>query len=70
MSVSIRVNDELYNLAKTQAKAEFRTIPSQIEYWARIGRTAMANPDLPIEMVEQLLIAMNEESERDRKSVV
>jgi hypothetical protein len=50
-------------LAKTQAKAEFRTIPSQIEYWARIGRTAMANPDLPIEMVEQLLIAMNEESE-------
>ncbi|WP_348670118.1 hypothetical protein [uncultured Candidatus Thioglobus sp.] len=63
MSVSIRVNDELYNLAKTQAKAEFRTIPSQIEYWARIGRTAMANPDLPIEMVEQLLIAVNEESE-------
>ena len=62
MSVSIRVNDELYNLAKTQAKAEFRTIPSQIEYWARVGRAAMDNPDLPIEMVEQLLIAMNEES--------
>ena len=63
MSVSIRVNDELYNLAKTQAKAEFRTIPSQIEYWARVGRTAMANPDLPIEMVEKLLIDINEESE-------
>ena len=63
MSVSIRVNDELYNLAKTQAKAELRTIPSQIEYWARVGRAAMDNPDLPIEMVEQLLIAINEESE-------
>ena len=62
MSVSIRVNDELYNLAKTQAKAEFRTIPSQIEYWARVGRAAMDNPDLPIEMVEQLLIAINEET--------
>jgi len=62
MSVSIRVNDELYNLAKTQAKAEFRTIPSQIEYWARVGRAAMDNPDLPIEMVEKLLIAMNEET--------
>jgi hypothetical protein len=62
MSVSIRVNDELYNLAKIQAKAEFRTIPSQIEYWARVGRAAMDNPDLPIEMVEQLLIAMNEET--------
>jgi len=63
MSVSIRVNDELYNLAKTQAKAELRTIPSQIEYWARVGRAAMDNPDLPIEMVEHLLIAINEESE-------
>ena len=63
MSVSIRVNDELYSLAKTQAKAEFRPIPSQIEYWARVGRAAMDNPDLPIEMVEKLLIAINEESE-------
>ena len=62
MSVSIRVNDDLYNLAKAQAKAEFRTIPSQIEYWARVGRAAMDNPDLPIEMVEQLLIAINEET--------
>lgn len=62
MSVSIRVNDELYNLAKIQAKAELRTIPNQIEYWARVGRAAMDNPDLPIEMVEQLLIAMNEET--------
>ena len=58
MSVSIRVNDELYNLAKTQAKAELRTIPSQIEYWARIGRTAMANPDLPIEMDWPLLCVL------------
>jgi len=37
MSVSIRVNDELYSLAKTQAKAEFRTIPSK----SNIGRESV-----------------------------
>lgn len=63
MSVSIRVNDEFYNLAKTQAKAEFRTISSQIEYWARIGRAAMDNPDLPIAVVEKLLVSLDEPSE-------
>jgi len=63
MSVSIRINDSLYNQAKTQAKAELRTIPSQIEFWARVGRTAIDNPDLPIDMVEKLLIAKNEANE-------
>ena len=64
MSISIRVNDALYNDAKKRAKAEFRTIPSQIEYWARIGRVALDNPDLPIEFVRDVVIAREEESER------
>lgn len=63
MSTSIRINDDFYHQAKIQAKAELRTVPSQIEYWARVGRAAMNNPDLPIDMVEKLLIAKNEESE-------
>lgn len=63
MSISIRVNDDFYNQAKIQAKAELRTVPSQVEYWARIGRTALDNPDLPIDMVEKLLVAQHEPSE-------
>ena len=63
MSISIRINDDFYNQAKIQAKAELRTVPNQIEYWARIGRAAMYNPDLPVDMVEKLLIAKNEENE-------
>ncbi|CAC9495316.1 hypothetical protein BPUTSESOX_1999 [uncultured Gammaproteobacteria bacterium] len=63
MSISIRINDDFYNQAKIQAKAELRTVPNQIEYWARIGRAAMHNPDLPVDMVEKLLIAKNEENE-------
>jgi hypothetical protein len=64
VSISIRVNDSLYNDAKKRAKAEFRTIPSQIEYWARIGRVALDNPDLPVEFVRDVVIAREEESER------
>ncbi len=63
MGISIRIDESLYTDAKVSAKAEFRTIPSQIEYWARVGRAALDNPDLPIEFVRDVLIAREEESE-------
>ena len=63
MSISVRINDELYQQAKVRAKAEYRTIPSQIEFWARIGRAALDNPDLPTEFVRDVLVAKLEGSE-------
>ena len=57
MSVSIRIDDAVYNAAKKVAKAEYRSIPHQIEFWAQIGRCALDNPDLPIEFIKDLLIA-------------
>ena len=47
-------------LARAQAHAERRTIAGQIEFWALIGRTALDNPDLPIDFVRDLLIARAE----------
>jgi hypothetical protein len=63
MSISIRIDDALYDNAKSRAKAEMRSIPQQVAYWAKIGRAALDNPDLPIELVRDTLIAMEEESE-------
>ena len=40
MSVSVRIEDELYAQAKVQATAEHRSIAGQIEYWAKVGRAA------------------------------
>lgn len=57
MSIAIKVADEFYQTAKAEAKAEKRTISGQVEYWARLGRAAKDNPDLPIEFVEELLIS-------------
>jgi len=57
MSVSVRISDELYEAARRTAKAEFRSIPQQIEFWAKLGRAAYDNPDLPIDFIRDILMA-------------
>ncbi|NMM25957.1 MAG: ParD-like family protein [Glaciimonas sp.] len=60
MGMPVRIDDVLYEMARAQAKAERRTIAGQIEFWALLGRTALDNPDLPIDFVRDLLIARAE----------
>jgi len=59
MSVSIRINDEIYDAARKIAVAELRSPPQQIEFWARVGKCALDNPDLPIEFIRDLLVSKN-----------
>ncbi len=61
MSISVKLSDELIEKAKRYAAVQSRSIPKQIEHWARIGRIAEENPDLPYEFIEELLLAMEEE---------
>ena len=63
MSISIRIDEVLYETAKVRAKAEMRSIPQQVAYWAKVGKAALDNPDLPIELVRDTLLALEEESE-------
>lgn len=55
MGVPIRINETIYNDAKKTARAEFRSIPHQIEFWAKIGKCALDNPDLPVELIRELV---------------
>lgn len=57
MGVPIRIDESIYNEAKKVASAEFRSIPNQIEYWAKIGKCALDNPDLPIEFIKDVLLS-------------
>lgn len=59
MGIPIRIDDGIYEDAKKVAKAECRSIPGQIEFWAKVGKCALENPDLPIEFVKDLLIEKN-----------
>jgi len=61
MSVPVRIDEGLYDDAKRISKGECRTIAGQLEFWAKIGKTALDNPDLPIEFVRDLLVAKGEE---------
>jgi len=45
-------------------KAEFRTVQGQIEFWAKVGRAALDNPDLPASFIAESLMAMNEPREQ------
>ena len=61
-SISIRVDTEVYQAARNVAKAECRSIAQQIEFWARIGKAALENPDLPIDFVRDMLISKAQDS--------
>lgn len=61
MSIPIRIDESIYNEARKIARAECRTIPHQIEFWAMIGKCALDNPDLPIEFVKELLISKHQD---------
>ena len=55
MSVAVRIDDELYRQAESTARAESRTPPLQIQYWAKLGKAALENPDLPIDFIKSML---------------
>jgi hypothetical protein len=60
MGMPVRIDNQLYEQAKSEAKTEHRTIAGQIEFWARVGRAAIDNPELPIDFVVQVLASMKE----------
>lgn len=60
MSTAVRIDDAIYQRARIEARSEHRTIAGQIEFWALVGKTALDNPDLPIEFVRDLLFAKAE----------
>jgi hypothetical protein len=60
MSTVIRISDQLAREAKTRSKVEHRSMTSQLEYWATIGKAAEENPDLPFSFIKETLLAIEE----------
>ena len=60
MKTPLRIDSGLYEKAKSHANAERRTIAGQIEFGALIGKAALDNPDLPIDIVRDLWVAKAE----------
>lgn len=62
MSINVKLSESLVAQAKRHAQIQHRSIPKQIEYWSQIGKIAEENPDLPFNMIRDILIADQEES--------
>ncbi|MFC7288220.1 hypothetical protein ACFQPC_09260 [Herminiimonas glaciei] len=60
MAIALKLSDELIDLAKPYAIAEHRSVSKQIEYWARLGKAAEDNPELPIRFIKSTLLAIAE----------
>ena len=64
VTTSIRIDQKLYEQARQDAMAEHRSIAGQVEFWARVGRTALDNPDLPVSFIAESLISLAESREQ------
>ena len=65
MSTNVKLSEELVAEAKRYGNAYHRSLPKQVEYWARIGKIAEENPDLPFSMIKDILIAKAEEADEE-----
>jgi hypothetical protein len=56
MSTAVKISNDLVAKAKVQSKVFKRSIAGQIEYWAKIGQIVEENPDLPLPLIQDILI--------------
>ena len=56
----VRISEELFNDAKRYALVQKRSVAGQVEYWARLGKAASDNSDLPFAFIEKTMISLAE----------
>jgi hypothetical protein len=52
--------ERLLKMITAHAKAESRSLSGQLKYLARLGLIAKDNPDLPVGLIEDILVAQEE----------
>lgn len=60
MAKAIKLSDKLVVDATIQGKAQHRSAPRQIEYWARMGKIAEENPDMNLAFIKGILTGLEE----------
>lgn len=55
--------------AKKISRIDHRSLTGQIERWARIGKCAEENPDLPYNLIKEILIGIEELEQGDKRDL-
>ena len=58
-----KISSKLYSDAAIEAQANNITVDEQVSIWAKVGKAALDNPDLPANFIKDILIAKNQDSE-------
>ena len=67
---SIRLSEDIIKAAVISAPINSRSVPKQIEHWAKIGKIAEENPDLPYEFIRGVLEGRSEMKNGDVSAFV
>ncbi|OGT24810.1 MAG: hypothetical protein A3I12_06920 [Gammaproteobacteria bacterium RIFCSPLOWO2_02_FULL_38_11] len=67
MAITISLDESLITEAKIQSKVLHRSVPKQIEHWARIGHIAEDNPDLTYTQIKDILLGLQDKQEGNIK---
>ena len=60
MSLAVRISDDILNEARLHSKIDNRSVAGQIEYWAKIGKCAVDNPDLSYTLIKDIIQGIEE----------
>ncbi|MDF2867056.1 MAG: hypothetical protein K0S11_526 [Gammaproteobacteria bacterium] len=60
MSIAVNLGDELVTSARIYSAVQSRSVAKQIEHWAKIGRIVEDNPDLPYNLIKDILLGLED----------
>ena len=60
MAIAVKLSGKIVTAAQIMSKVFHRSVPGQIEYWAKVGKLAEDNPNLNYEFIKDILIAKEE----------
>ncbi len=63
VATAVKLSEKLVKEARKYADIYNRSVPKQIEYWAKIGKIAEENPDLPNDFIKDLLLTEQQQDE-------
>ena len=58
-----KISSKLYREAAIDAQVNNITVDEQVALWARVGKAALDNSDLPVTAIKDILIAQKQVSE-------
>lgn len=58
--MAVQISGTLINEARLHAKIEDRSLAKQIEHWAKLGKCAEENPDLPLSLIKEMLLGLEQ----------